>query len=455
MALKVMLAREEGRHPEKIIELCKNAMNNLGEGDRTLKGTVLLNIGLTHITTGEFEKARVIIEDVKLMEKGSDNFYAAACAAYFSSWIDFVQGRLGRAAAICNEALSSIRSITEVHIPIVDCLTVFLSHIWVERNEQDKTEEVLTASIESMRLVKEWGFLSKGLTTLVRLKMARKEPMARILKVIDEISDMERYRESAKILAASLKIRWLLSNANSRPQLLREAEKCAEDHHIDLSFYPLYQKHFQYEEWHLAAQFALARIVIMRKRKGGGHKEKAGIQDVLTYLDKRLKQQWDMRLIKRVIEIHILKAMAYDACKQPDEALISLSAAISLAGPEGYVRLFIEEGEPMKKLLSKIADNGESLEYIGHLRNAFKKEALATHKHGESALPEPLVEPLSERELEVLRLVASGHSNQEIAKQLFVSEGTIKKHNYNIFSKLQVKKRTQAVVSAKQLGLIQ
>ena len=410
-------------------------------------------MGLTHITNGEFEKSRSVIEDVSVMDAGSNNFYVISCAAYFQAWIDFVQGRLKKASAICEKTLESIRSVMDIHIPIVDCLDIFRSHIWLEQNRQNKAEAVLTAGIESMRLVKEWGFLLKGLTTLVRLKMAKKAPISQILPILDDIRDMEKYRESAKILAASLKIRLLISYKDTRPDALKEADRCASDNHLELAFYPLFKNHFQHEDWHLAAQFALVRLRITRHRIR--HPHSAGdLQDVLTYLDRRLSQQMKMGFFKRVIEIHMLKAMALDACKENNQALKSLQLAIALAEPEKVVRLFVDEGDPMMALLRKLPSNGDSSTYVNTLLSAFNEPAATIPEEVQTASPDPLIDPLSQREIEVLRLVAEGLSNQEIARRLFVSEGTIKKHNYNIFSKLQVNKRTRAVARAKLLGII-
>jgi LuxR family maltose regulon positive regulatory protein len=126
-----------------------------------------------------------------------------------------------------------------------------------------------------------------------------------------------------------------------------------------------------------------------------------------------------------------------------------------LAQPEGYVRLFVDEGDPMRALLLDFrainekqarGSNAELKEYVDKLLAAF---ALP-----EDTPPSNLVELLSQRELEVLRLVAQGLSNQEISERLFIALSSVKGHNQLIFSKLQVKSRTEAVARARELSLL-
>jgi len=139
----------------------------------------------------------------------------------------------------------------------------------------------------------------------------------------------------------------------------------------------------------------------------------------------------------------VLQAIALQA--KPDQALAALERALSLAEPEGYVRTFVDAGAPMAALLRTAASRGIALDYVSKLLAAF----------GEVASPSaPLIEPLSERELEVLRLLAAGLSNREIAADLFLAVGTVKKYTSNIYGKLNVRKRTQAVARARELGLV-
>jgi len=141
-------------------------------------------------------------------------------------------------------------------------------------------------------------------------------------------------------------------------------------------------------------------------------------------------------------------------------AIEALKRALTLAEPEGYARMFVDEAEPMARLLYEAAAQGVTPEYAGRLLTAFDIGTKASSMQREAApqtsvdRPPDLIEPLSERELEVLQLIAEGLSNQEIAQQLFISLRTVKWHTSNIYDKLEVKNRTQAVAKARALGVL-
>jgi LuxR family maltose regulon positive regulatory protein len=158
-----------------------------------------------------------------------------------------------------------------------------------------------------------------------------------------------------------------------------------------------------------------------------------------------------------VIEILVLQALAYKAQGERPSALVPLKSALTLAEPEGYVRVFVDEGRPMAQLLSEAAAHGIMPDYTGRLLAAFEAEEQksADESHVAPAPPaQSLIEPLSQRELEVLRLIARGLSNREISERLFLALITVKGHNRNIFRKLQVRRRTEAVALARELGLL-
>jgi LuxR family transcriptional regulator, maltose regulon positive regulatory protein len=127
-----------------------------------------------------------------------------------------------------------------------------------------------------------------------------------------------------------------------------------------------------------------------------------------------------------------------------------LKRGLILAEPEGYVRIFVDEGQVMTELLTGLSEAEGLKEYIRKLLSVFGKQSDAYF------LPpsQPLIDPLSDREVEVLSLVAQGLSNDEISKRLFLSVSTVKGHNLRIFGKLQVKSRTEAVARARELGLL-
>jgi LuxR family maltose regulon positive regulatory protein len=175
----------------------------------------------------------------------------------------------------------------------------------------------------------------------------------------------------------------------------------------------------------------------------------------------------------RLVEILMLKALALYAQGNLQAALIPLAQALSRGEAARYIRLFVDEGLPMAQLLhiAKTRQAVPNLAYVEQLLAAFpepprgaalsageaSRELPGPHLEqisGKSSLSNLLIEPLSDRELEILHLVAAGLSNQDIAAQLVIAEGTVKKHLHNIFGKLDVRSRTQAIVRATELKLL-
>jgi LuxR family maltose regulon positive regulatory protein len=155
-----------------------------------------------------------------------------------------------------------------------------------------------------------------------------------------------------------------------------------------------------------------------------------------------------------VIEILVLQALAHEVQDDISSALVSLERALILAEPEGYVRIFVDEGMPMAHLLSEAAAHGIMPDYTGKLLAVFEAEQQKGEDKSYLRPAQPLIEPLSQRELEVLQLIAQGLSNREISERLFLALSTVKGHNRIIFDKLEVQRRTEAVARARELGLL-
>jgi LuxR family maltose regulon positive regulatory protein len=157
----------------------------------------------------------------------------------------------------------------------------------------------------------------------------------------------------------------------------------------------------------------------------------------------------------KVIEILALQALAFQARGNAPRAMDALERALTLAEPEGFVRIFVDEGPPMAHLLYKAATRGIAPDYVRRLLAAFPAAEPEQTEFLETQAPQSeLIEPLSERELEVLQLIAEGLTNPEIAARLYLALNTVKAHTRNIYGKLDVHSRTQAVARSQELGLL-
>ena len=198
-------------------------------------------------------------------------------------------------------------------------------------------------------------------------------------------------------------------------------------------------------------EVARARILLAQKRPALALSLLEPLQGIAEK-----QERWS-----HVIEMKVLQALAYHMHRQEHEARNTLSQALRLAEPEGSIRSFVDEGAPMAALLSRQREQERKhgpTPYVDKVLAAFGQDG-AEFEHederaGERMLVQPLLDPLSERELEVLRLIIRGDSNQEIAQALVLSIDTVKRHVSNIFSKLRVNNRIQAAARVRALGLL-
>jgi LuxR family transcriptional regulator, maltose regulon positive regulatory protein len=206
---------------------------------------------------------------------------------------------------------------------------------------------------------------------------------------------------------------------------------------------------------HLAAAAHLAQTHGLPFSQARVHLAQGDTSAALAVLE-QLRQQveakgWEDERLK----VMVLQAVALQAHGEMDKAVHLLVDALAIASPGGFIRLFVDEGLPMAHLLSEADAIGMPTDYTGKLLAVL--EADAQKREDTSSLPtpaQPLLEPLSRRELEVLHLMAAGLSNQEMCERLFLALDTVKGHNRKIFDKLQVQRRTEAVARARELGLL-
>ena len=163
-----------------------------------------------------------------------------------------------------------------------------------------------------------------------------------------------------------------------------------------------------------------------------------------------------------LIDVLVLQARVHVALRDESLALEKLAEALALAEPGGFIRPFLDQGPEMKDLLDRLVKKNPMLQYAEKILVAFgggKTEFFGRreddrNKPGASLPDNALIDPLTNREIEVLRKLAKGLSNKHIADSLFISTETVKKHLYTIYRKLDVKNRHQAIISSKSIGIL-
>jgi LuxR family maltose regulon positive regulatory protein len=201
----------------------------------------------------------------------------------------------------------------------------------------------------------------------------------------------------------------------------------------------------------------LVRVLIAQYKSG---RADGSIHKAIGLLERLLQAAEEGGRMGSVIEILVLQVLARHALGDIPRALDSLERALTLAEPEGYIRIFVDEGPPMAELMIRVKDEGGRMrETIHKLLAAFGMQKdvhpfNSSQDRPSSLSPQPLVEPLSERELEVLRLLGTDLSGPEIATELMVSPNTMRTHTKNIYSKLGVHNRRAAVRRADELDLL-
>lgn len=423
------------------IKYAQQALDLLPEDDHLRRGVPASMLGLASWVIGDLDAAFRAFADAMDSFRKAGNILFAITGTYILADIRLAQGRLREAISVYE---NSLKLATEHANPVLKGtadLYLRLSELLRERGDSKTAAEYMARSEE---LSEKWGlprWRYFWCLAQARMKVAQ-DDFAAALKLLDEAEDLYiRGPVPDMRPVAALKARiWIRQgNLDQTLRWAREEGLSADD---DLN----YVREFEH--------ITLARVLIGQYQQGD-----AQAIDVALGLIERLRESAEAGGRQgSLIEIHIVAALAYEAIGDVPAALESLERALILAEPEGYVQIFVDEGGVMKRLLAEALRHGKMATYAGRLLAAFedKMASSAIHSNSVPALSsQTLIDPLSERELEVLQLVAEGLSNREIAERLFLALDTVKGHNRRIYGKLQVQRRTEAVARARELGLIQ
>lgn len=266
--------------------------------------------------------------------------------------------------------------------------------------------------------------------------LGRSEVAADIVENLIEFA-MESRRGELLVLCQAFHVELALRQEN-----ISKAEKWARNYDP----YPFQSGHRFY-----LPQLTLVKVHLARNTK----KSRRQAADLLFRLHDHYSSINNTRFL---IEILALQALLHDTFGEEALTFEKLMEALRLASPDKCIRPFLDAGLPMADLLKRLAETDLSIPYVGILLKSFRSEAVSTSELYSSSIPTPsgvpLADSLSKREMEVTTLLARRLSNKEIAETLFVSTDTVKKHLYNIYQKLHVNNRRQAVEKAKALGIL-
>jgi len=336
-------------------------------------------------------------------------------------------------------------------VPSIGPVYSLYGSILLEWNELEKAEPLINKGVELSRLSETLGVLVECLAWAARLYEAKGDEPA-LLALVKEID--ENYSFFSPQFSSYLGRFWL-RKAEFDHAYLAKAVRWKNEYQVSLRDENQLPGALPLHAWRDAQRLTLARLIITCQRLQPSSQHMKDLLSLEDFLEKQQALAEKTGWTERLVEILILKSLALQTMDNSRQALAALEHALALAEPEGYLRIFLDEGRPMAWLLYKALEGKIHPEYVGKILAAFPENAqtLPMPVHNEKRVF-LVVEPLSGREIEVLRLISEGLTNQEIAVKLVLSPGTVKAHTNSIFGKLNVHSRTQAVSAARALGIL-
>ncbi len=414
---------------KRAIELAAEAIDLMAEEDLGLKVFALVALGQTQRNMGNLDESKKAFAEA-LKISIDESYSLPVCTVSMDLVYNYyIQGNLQQAIQLCLDILEG-KSTGNKPLPEAGILNIPLSLFYYETNQLKLAEETVRKAIDA----------------------CRRMPMSKIFggdeeRTLARILYLQGYPEEAlNILQEGLK----RVKASGLPVAVLRFEAAEADLKLRMG-----NVHWA-EEW-------IKRSGLSLEGEITSIKEQPYLVYVRFLLTQKLWTQAHALLSKleefsrgrrkgRLISILVLKAIIKNALGDTDEVRKSLGEAVSIAAPQNYRRSFLEEGEQVLHILPLVRDIAPG--FVAGLIEDFNLELKLESKEAKIQAVPGLIENLSEREIEVLRLVAQGLSNADITRKLYISLGTVKWHINHIFAKLGVKNRTQAINKAKELKII-
>lgn len=415
-ALRAFIARSRGDDLETI-QASQAALADLPQSEHSLRAIIAVNLAVVHWHKGNLAAVEEVLREARQHFKHTDNRYAQVTGMVFENRALAARGHL-------HQAYKAYQPVVEIGgtVPILALAYLDLGALHYEWNELGKCAESLRQSIEISERAHVGEFQISGHIQMARLQLAAGEFGGAVQSVQKAQQLMQEHSviplNRARSAAFQVQLALAQGDLSGAAVLAEQAGENADVH----PFYPF-------------LGLTPARLLLTQDRRSAAW----------SYLNACLEEASQAGWGYGLLAIRVQRALS---AEDTQTALDDLIPALKQAQPEGFIRTFVDAGQPLIPLLREAARQGVTPEYVGEILAAMGETVLQLDKDGQ-----PLVEPLSEREMEVMRLVAAGLSNREIADQLVLSLGTVKTHIHHIYGKLEVRNRAQAIARARELKL--
>lgn len=397
----------------------------------------------SQLADGDVGSGVQALEEIAQMAQQVGNLMIASVAIMMIGRARLREGHLHEAKALLERAIA-VGTDSQGHLlPVVGRTMIALGDLLREWNELEEAERYVRQGIE---LTEQWRGVAAlpGYIDLAWITQARGnvQAAAGAIQKARQVAVEFDATEWDDVLVAMVQARlWLTQgDIDAAARWVEREWPQARARLSETEDGAVLEQHLCKYQWPLEAR--------LRIRQGRA-------KEALLLIDELLGTASALDRQSRIIEGHVLRAIALQAEGRAGDALVALERALALGEPGGYVRTFVDEGMPVRELLRTAQVRGSSPAYVNRLLSAFQDDQPQVPTAGQEALQEhPYLEPLTDRELEVLRLVADGMTNKQVAETLVLAVGTVKKHLKNVYDKLDVHSRTQAVARARELRIL-
>jgi LuxR family maltose regulon positive regulatory protein len=447
-ALRAYVDIYDGRAGEAT-ERSRRALTQIPEEATLLRSLATWTLATSYLANGDDAVGLQLLEELARKSREAGNLLIAALVTCNLAELAMREGHLREAQTLYQEALDLATDAQGQRMPIAGQALIGLGELAREWNDLRTAERCF---LEGIELTLKWGRISAmdGYMGLARLRQVFGDEVgadaamheARALAVEFDATEIDDW--IVDMAQAQL---WS-SRAVAAPRHVDALERWIEQRELDdvTRFLAppdldpsMDQRMRKYE------MIVVARLRLIQRRPS----------EALVVLDSIQPLFEERGRVRMTIEALILRALSHQLLQDQEQALASLRRALSLTQPEGYVRIFLDHGEPMRRLLKQAASRGLAPEYVCELLAAFDAPEQGRTEGADLGVPpQPLLEPISERELDVLRLLGAGLSNPEIAEELYIAVSTVRSHCKSIYGKLDVHRRWDAVQRAQELGLL-